>query len=711
MIADDTHISISLPREAATLVWQLLGFGESPFRPPLGHEVVEQWIHNRVSCCNQATTFDEIRTWFHTDTEHWVLRDELRAPVAMLILHTIERDITDIADIAKSPVDDIAFWAIGSVDSDVAEAIIRSQWNADDIRTVVNYSLETLSRLCQRNRVINPDRIVRLGGAGAKATVDIVKQEDMLKTFRDLRECEHWLYPGILNVVALLMRLDPGLFVPLVERVDHIVVQRWAAYCAAGYFVPINLQRPLEWIKDGSPDAAIALGIVHTLENVNYLDSDVRRNTSVQSDQAEPDNTGSDLLSGLLDRLGSIETVAPARWISDLLSYSVWALPAYGTTGKPERVKELENLCIQQLVPVVCQHWSSELSRELRARLRPDPLIPRNFPLAQVAWEIREAFPARAAEIARMIHDEHEERIAEALDGSSRLSYLWDNWTDHDSILGLAIALIILGESPDPLTWVLERCASLPLSVWDAEDNADRFRTAVEAAGIYFVVAFYAVQIANNLGGTINPAMVRSLAERLWDHCNFVGPNTFRLPKDFVAAELAARVVMALGKPNESWLMEQVSSPVMEPHILWALVEAARSKTDQNIEISAPQGDTFRLKLLRAISERYGNSAGRDLDDLRYLARLWLLLGGADEAKNTALNILVFRPPQLQRSDRVTALEMLAFAANKGKVSSANMDQMDSLYKELWSVGTPRDEIAKRQDVDDLLGQSTEKTK
>ena len=707
MISDDTHISISLPREAATLVWQLLGLGESPFRPPLGHELVEQWIHNRVSCGNQATTFEEIRSWFHTDTEHWVLRDEVRDPVAMLTLHTIEQDITDIA---KNPVDDIAFWAIGSVDSDVAEAIIRSQWNADDIRTVVNYSWETLSRLCQRNRVISPDRIVRLGGAGAKATVDIVKQQDMLKTFRDLRECERWLYPGILNVVALLMRLDPGLFVPLVERMDHIVVQRWAAHCAAGYFVPVDLQRPLEWIKNGSPDAAIALGIVYTLENVNYLDSDVRRDTSVQSEQPELDNTGSDLLSGLLDRLGSIETVATARWISDLLSYSVWALPANGTTGKPERFKELENLCIQQLVPVVCQHWSSELSRELRAGLRPDPLIPRNFPLAQVVWEIREACPARAAEIARMVLHEHEQRVAAALGGSSSLSYLWDNWTDHDSILGLAIVLIILGEGPDPLTWVLERYASLPLSVWDAEDNADRFRTAAEAAEIYFVVAFYAVQIANNLGGTIDPAMVRALAERLWDHCNFVGHNTFILPNDFVAAEFAARVVMALEKPNESWLIEQASNPAMSPRILWALVEAARSKTAQNIEISALQGDTFRLKLLRVVSGRYGNSTGRDLNDLRYLAKLWMLLGGADGAKNTALNILAFRPPQLQRSDQVTALELLAFAANKGKVSSADLDQMDSLYKELWSVGTPRDETAKRQDVDDLLGQSTEKT-
>ena len=703
-MADHTHFSISLPREAATLAWQLFGVGESPFRPPLGHKFVEKWVRNRVSCCNQATTFGEIRTWFHTDTEQWLLRDELRAPVAMLILHTIKRDI---AEGHKNFDDDIAFWAIGSIQPDLAEDIIRSQWNEDELQLLVNYALEILDQLCKRNRIVNPERIISLGGGRAEVTVDITRQRDLLKTFKNLGDWEWWLYSGISNVVALLIELDPTLFVTLIKRVDHLVVQRWAALCAASYFVSTDLQRPLKWIKDGSPDAAIALGIVHTLENVNYLDEDARGNSSLQAEQAELDDPGSGLLSGLIDRLGSMETMASTRWIVDLLSYSVAALPAYGGREKSRRVQEIEHLCIQQLVPMVCQHWSSELSRELRPGLRPDPLVPRTLPLALVAWEIREARPAPASEMARMILDEHEQRIAEALDGSSRLSYLWDNWTDDDSIRGLAIALIILDKGPDPLTWVLERCGSLPLNVWEADDNADRFRTADEAARIYFAMAFYAIHIINDLGDTNDPALVRALAERLWDHCNFVRQNTFRLPKDFVAAEFAARVVMVSGKPNESWLMEQVNNPVMEPRILWALVEAARSQTSEN---SALQSDTVRLKLLRGISGRYGNSTGMDLDDLRYLAKLWLLLGGANEAKHTAMNILAFGPPHLHRSDQITALELLAFAANKGKYSSATKEQMDSLYKDLWSGDTTRDEIAKRKEIDDLLARSTEKT-
>lgn len=707
MMAGDTHFSISLPREAASLVWQLLGVGESPFRPPLDHDLVEPWVRSRVSSSNQAQTIDEILSWFRTDTGQWVLRDELRVPLAMLILGSIERCI---AERHIDLDDDIAFWAIGSIHPDLAEGVIRSQWSDNEIQIAFSYLLGVLNQLCKYNQVVNPDRIVRLGSVKNKVTVDIARQENTLKTIEGLRDCELWLYPGVLSVVALLIKLDPELFVTLAERVDHLVVQRWAAFCAAGRFVPTDLQRPLDWIKDGSPDSAIALAIVHTLENVNYLDSEARRNPSVEFEETEITNPGSDLLSRLLDRLGSIEPIASTRWIMDLLSYSVAAFRAHGSNEKPKRVQELEDLCIQHLVPMVCKHWSGELSHELRAGLRPDPLIPRNLPLAQVAWEIREICPTRAAEMARMILDEHEVRITEALDGINRLSYLWDNWTDHDSLLGLAAALIILGEDPDPLTWVLKRCRRLPLSVWDAEDSAGRFRTADEAARIYFVVALYAIQIINDLGDTNDPTLVRTLAERLWDHGYYVGRNTFRSEKDFVASEFAAHVVMALGKPSELWLMNQVSNPAVSPRILWALVDSAMEKSAQGHEVSALQDDTLRLKLLRGISGRYCNSTGMSLDNLRYLAKLWLLLGGVKEAEATAVNILTFAPPHLQRADQVAALELLAFAANKRRISSVIKDRMDTLYETLWSGGANRDEIAKRQEVDDLLSRQTGQT-
>ena len=88
-----------------------------------------------------------------------------------------------------------------------------------------------------------------------------------------------------------------------------------------------------------------------------------------------------------------------------------------------------------------------------------------------------------------------------------------------------------------------------------------------------------------------------------------------------------------------------------------------------------------------------------------WLGQIWTL------SLLVAVNILAFAPPQLQRSDQVTALELFAFAANRGKVSAAIKGQMDLLYKDLWSGYTPQDEIAKRQGVDDLLTRWTGKTK
>ena len=74
------------------------------------------------------------------------------------------------------------------------------------------------------------------------------------------------------------------------------------------------------------------------------------------------------------------------------------------------------------------------------------------------------------------------------------------------------------------------------------------------------------------------------------------------------------------------------------------------------------------------------------------------------------MNILTFAPPHLHRADQVAALELLAFAANKRRISTAIKDRMDTLYETLWSGGANRDEIANRQEVDDLLSPQTGQT-
>ena len=705
MMITDTHTVISLPSEVIPLIWRILGVGESPFRPPLNHECVESRVRGRARSANQDVAIDEIQGWFDREGEHWTLRDELRVPVAMLILHGVKQDINDGA---KSLGDDIAFWAIGSIHPDVAETVIRYQWSADEVGTFVNYVLETLNQLCQRNRVINPDRIARLGAPGAEVTVDVTQKPEKLKTFQRMEECEWWLYPGVLSMVGLLIKLDPSLFVPMVEKVEHPVVQRWAAQCAAGYFTHANFQRPLEWITDRSPDAAVALAVVHTVENINHLDSEARRNSRSHKENVGLDETGSGLLTGLLDKLAANEPIAAARWMIELLNYSVAAFPAYGSPEKPGRVGQLEQLCLRELSYLVCQHWSDELSRVLLAGLLADPFVPQTLPVAQIAWEIRDSWPERSAEIAHMILNEHERELSEALDGDRRFFYNSGNWNARDWIFGLGIALALSGADVDPLRWTLDRCSALPLSVWDADDDPKRFRKADEAVGLYFSVALRAVDILYSNGYSIDVGSAKALAEKLWDHRSFIERCAYSLPADWDTAEYSARVAVALGKPAESWLLAQVNNPVVPPRILWALVDESLSRTGQLVGNATLQENTMRSKLLRAASDRYGNSTALGLDDLRYLARLWPLLGGAKEAEHTAMNILAFRRPKLQRGDQIAALELLAFAASLRPPAGAITEMIASLYSELWPGNTPLGEVEKREIIDDLLSRSAE---
>ena len=707
MMAGNVHFPITLPNEAVPLVWRILGVGESPFRPSLDHKLVETWVRNHVSRRNQDTTIHEIQSWFRLNAERWTLRDELCVPAAMMILHGIKREIDDAG---KSLADDIAFWAIGSIHPDVAETVIRCQWSADEVSALVNYVLETLNQLCQRNRVINPDRIAGLGGAGAVVTVDVTQQHDKLKSFQRMEECEWWLYPGVLSMVGLLIKLDPSLFVPMVEKVEHPVVQRWAAQCAAGYFMRADFQRPLEWVSDRSPDAAVALAIVHVVENVNHLDAESRRKSRFHKEHVGLDDTGSDLLTGLLDKLASIEPIAAARWMIELLNYSVAAFPAYGSPEKPGRVEQLEQLCVQKLSRLVCQHWSDELSQVLRARLLADPLLPKTLPVAYIAWEIRESGPERSAELACMILDEHERHVREALNGNHRFFYNSGNWSAQDWIFGLGIALALSGTDLDPLRWSLDRCGALPLSVWDADDDPKRFRKADEAVGLYCSVALRAVDILYSNGYSTDVGLAIALAEKLWDHRSFVERCAYSLPSDWDAAEYAARAAVALGKPTASWLLAQVSNPVVSPRILWVLVDESRSWTGHTTGHPALPEKTIRSRLLRAASNRYGNSTGMNLDDLRYLARLWPLLGGAKEAEHTAMNILAFRRPKLQRTDQIAALELLAFAASLRRPTATITETTTSLYGELWPGHTPLGEVEKREVVDDLLSSAAKIT-
>ena len=282
----------------------------------------------------------------------------------------------------------------------------------------------------------------------------------------------------------------------------------------------------------------------------------------------------------------------------ELLNHGVAAFPAYGSPEKPGRVQQLELLCIEKLSRLVSQHWSDELCNVLRSGLLDDQLLPKTLPVAYMAWEIRESSPERSAELACLILNQHERHVREALDGDHRFFYNSGDWSAQDWIFGLGVALALSGEDADPLTWALDRCSALPLSVWDAGDDPKRFRKADEAVGLYFSVAIRAVDILHSNGYSIDVGLAVALAEKLWGHRSFVERCAYSLPEDWYAAEYSARAAVALCKPTESWLLVHVSNPVVSPRILWALVDERLSRTGQPVGNATPQENTIRSRLL-----------------------------------------------------------------------------------------------------------------
>ncbi len=70
-------------------------------------------------------------------------------------------------------------------------------------------------------------------------------------------------------------------------------------------------------------------------------------------------------------------------------------------------------------------------------------------------------------------------------------------------------------EELDLPSWGSAQCQELPLSVWDAEENYKAFSTSDRAVQHWFLVAFHAIPVLKELGHTIDPVMVRTLAETL----------------------------------------------------------------------------------------------------------------------------------------------------------------------------------------------------
>ena len=699
---------ISLPVEARAAVWRLFGEGASLSDRRSSYDLIESVVREHVSSTDPGRTIAAIQGWFELHGDQRCLKPRLQEPVAALILEGIRNERSETA-----------IWAASSVDADRAASFIRSGWSPDEIDSFVEAALGALERLCDRDEVLDPTWILpEIDASNARIPKSALVRDGRLETFRHLDVVCRGLHRAADRLIELLVMLRPEQFEPLIADLDHPVMQARAASHRLRTALPLDHRRTLHWITEDSCDDLVALAIVHTLNTVNRLDEDRwsadraradRRSwsTELRPPRDDLDAAAAGLLTGLVDQLALLDPFACARWTGELLSSAPYVLDTRNAAdgAKPHRIGQLERACTEMLARLARQSWSDEMLAKLHAGLHLTPRTTWNRHIAVVAWELREAAPDRAAEITRATLEEHERQVAEAL-RRNHLFLNWGDWHDREWIAGLGKSLALSEEDLDLSTWVSSRCRALPLSVWDAEEDHPNFTTADRVAQHWFIVAFQALQALKQLGREIDPVPVRALAETLWSHCRFAGRHLHGALDDSIAAEHAARFVVEFGEPSDTWLLDHARHPGVGPCALWALTDQRRIKNAREGRGDVPFDEIVAAELIDIAAERFDEEVDLDLKRLRFLGWLWLLLNAADAAQRTARAIIAFPQRMQDRADRILALKLLALAATRENPVEAVKDYIASDYRRLWPGYTPDEELADREQVDELLAQS-----
>ena len=688
------------------------------------YELIEPIIRDYVvTPTEQDRVITEIRGWFEAQGERRWLKSEMGEPVAELIVEGIGTERSENAT-----------WAIGSIDVDRAVRIICSRWSSQEINSLVEAALTTLEKLCDRDEVLDATRCASFAAQDsikAKIPKDAVMREGRLETFQHLDnhgfELVHrGLYSAAGNLIELVIELRPEHFETLIERLDHPVMQSRAADRMIATALRLNHRKTLEWITKDSCDALIALAIVHTLNTVNKLDEDLRYvdhmgvdryrwSTELRLPQDDLDAAAATLLKDLVDRLAVLDPLACARWIGELLSDAPFGLHQRAGHEKPPRIEQLERACSELLTRLVCQSWSDNLLDELRAGLCLTARMTWSRHIADVAWAIREDEPARAAEVAQVALDSHDQQIAKQLE-QNRLFLDWSDWHQREWFSSLGRALVLSHEELDLPEWVSAQCRELPLSVWDAEENYEAFIAADRSAHHWFLVALHTIPVLKELGRTIDSTAVLTLAENLWDHCHFAGQYLPSHPASLVAAELAARLASEFGEPNDAWLLDRARHLGVGPLALWALIDQRRLKDTREGRTDTHYDKMIIRELVRVASDRFGDGGQFDLETLRFWGQLWLLLYAINkaeqtaiainEAEQTAIAICAFPLREHDRVYKILVLKLFALVASERKLPPEVEDYVASLYRQLWSGYTASEELEDREQIDEMLKRS-----
>ncbi len=613
MMPGDDVPTIELTAKAVQAIWRIFGNGLAPLKEPTCQDLADPIIRNQLGETEEADrAIDTIRSWFDPDGGPNHLRQDMKEPVAEMIIDGIRVALSRTSGIGNH---DTAFWAMGSINPDLAASIIRASWSPEQMVSFSQYALDALERLHRNGEIFDPKHIVGCNVQGARAHSVEVADDDLLRSFHvgsyTAFEAHRTMYPGIASVVHLLLALNPEMLPELVGRVQDRLLQSLAAFCIAGIRATSDHRKPLQWITDSSPRALIALAILHVLEFAHQAEIDGTTGPSLSAVEAPVPTTLEDAIT---DLASSLEELGPARstwWAFELLNHT-----SFGPDDKRLTAEVVEKQCTQLLEGVVLDHWSDDVICELESGLRRARLEPRGKPLADIAWQIREQGPEKAAKVAGVLLDEHERRMTAALEQDMQPPSLSGRWNNRDWLLALAVAVMIHHSDVDPLDWAIEKCEALPLSAWDADEDWQIFNVADRVAHIQMTIALYAVQLLAEAGRRLDRAKLLAFAERVWSHADFVRRQSGLLVENLGTTECAARVAAVFGKPTREWALQQVNNPALNPLALWALLDQMGQQGRTVIDSSTV------AEIRKIASNRYVNAVETNPQSAPHLANL-----------------------------------------------------------------------------------------
>ena len=673
------------------VAWRIVGTSESPLKSPKLMQLIDGVVSKQVPNSERDGTIGTISRWYETRDGRSVLASDAKDQVDELVLRGAAQLLHKSQPGSNN---DTLFWALGAADPETAAEMILASWCSEQIDSLLEYATGVLQVLCENDNVIDPSDAVGYKVESGHVYINPEYKQQRTKTFQRTEWHRPRMYYGVTRIVQVLMTVRPDQFANLVEKADHPTVQRWALFVVSRRSTTGRLQA-LDWLKDEPSEPLIAIAIVHALECLRELGWEAEHPGRSQQERDEAYATASRLLSDLVNQLAQYEPADRVRWTAELYEHGVLLTGINRMSGNSNLGEELEELCVDSLVDLIRRTWDSDLREALRSGASWGDITKQTLPLGMVAHKVCGDHPDRAAEIACIVLEKHAMHMNNLIANNDRAYYTLTENRAIKWIRGLGAALAIaLPESDTPLDWAVKQCSQLPLSIWDADDLPEKFRLAEDVAQIQLSVAMYAVVAKHEAGHDVDPHMVRNLAAKVWEHCHFLRQRATFWLEEPELDELAARVAVALGNPNEEWLMNQASNRQIGPRGLWAIVDAC-TRIDAHTNLMHEMGSS--------IAERYRNTKSTGIATLKYLAMIWQLLVSADAALETADLIMEYHQKAMEHGDYLLVMSLFVLAARQKEPTPRVKRTIRYIYDYLWRTHTPKEELELRQSVEALL--------